>query len=81
VLIEKVSCYGTAIWLPRAAGMRLVLSVILVAAVLGSIEIARIHLPGRTPEISDPILAILIGFALAMLSRPVRGRLRTEMRE
>jgi VanZ family protein len=77
VLIEKVFYYGTAIWLLRAAGMRLVLSVTLVAAVLASIEIAQIHLPGRTPEITDPILAILIGFALAMLSRPVRGRLRT----
>lgn len=38
--------YGTAIWLLRAAGVRLVLSVILVAAVLASIEILQIHLPG-----------------------------------
>jgi VanZ family protein len=77
VLIEKLFYYGTAIWLLRAAGVRLVNSVIVVAAVLSSIEIAQIHLPGRTPEITDPILAVLIGFALAMLSRPVRGRLRT----
>jgi hypothetical protein len=77
LLIEKVFYYGTAIWLLRAAGIRLVLSVILVAAVLASIEIVQIHLPGRTPEITDPILAVLMGFVLAMLSRPVRGRLRT----
>jgi VanZ family protein len=77
VLIEKVFYYGTAIWLLRAAGMRLVLSAILVAAVLAFIEIVQIHLPGRTPEITDPILAVLIGFVPAMLSRPFRGRLRT----
>jgi hypothetical protein len=73
VLIEKVFYYGTAIWLLRAAGVRLVRSVILVAAVLAFIEVVQIHLPGRTPEITDPILAILVGFALAMLLRPARG--------
>jgi VanZ family protein len=81
VLIEKIFYYGTAIWLLRAAGAGLARSVSVVAVVLASIEIAQIHLPGRTPEITDPILAVLIGFVLAMLSRPVRERLRTEMLE
>ena len=73
VLIEKVFYYGTAIWLLRAAGVRLVLSVILVAAVLALVEIVQIRLPGRTPEITDPILAVFMGFVLAMLSGPARG--------
>jgi hypothetical protein len=75
VLIEKAFYYGTAIWLLRAAGLRLVRSVILVAAVLACIEVVQIRLPGRTPEITDPILAILMGFALAKakVSRPARG--------
>jgi len=64
VLIEKIFFYGTAIWLLRAAGVTLARSVILVAAVLGSIEIVQMRLPGRTPEITDPILAILTGFVL-----------------
>jgi VanZ family protein len=71
-LIEKIFYYGTAVWLLRAAGLRLMLSVIVVATVLASIEIMQIHLPGRTPEITDPVLAILLGFVLAMLSRPQR---------
>ena len=70
VLIEKILYYGTAVWLLRAAGVRPALSVMLVAAVLASIEIVQMHLPGRTPEITDPILAVLMGFLLAMLSRP-----------
>jgi hypothetical protein len=71
VLIEKVFYYGTAIWLLSAAGVRLARSAAVVAAVLTLIEIAQIHLPGRTPEITDPILAVLMGFVLAALkSRP-----------
>jgi VanZ family protein len=77
ILIQKTFYYGTAIWLLRAAGVRLVRAVMLVAAVLAFIEIAQIRLPGRTPEITDPILAILIGFVLAWMSRPVRGQLHT----
>ena len=72
VLIEKVFYYGTAIWLVRSTGLSLVRSVALVAVVLALIEVAQTSLPGRTPEIMDPILAIFIGFALAMLSRPAR---------
>ncbi len=72
-LIEKMFYYGTAIWLLRAAGLRLVYSVIAVAVVLAPIEIVQIHLPGRTPEITDPVLAILLGFVLAMLSCPQRA--------
>jgi hypothetical protein len=73
VLIGKVFWYGTAIWLLRAAGLTRVRSAVAVAAVCASIELAQIHLPGRTPEITDPILAILMGFVLAMLARPARG--------
>ena len=68
VLIEKIFYYGAAIWLLRAGSSKWVRSVIVVAAALASIEITQIHLPGRTPEATDPILALLMGFVLAMLS-------------
>ena len=71
-LIEKIFYYGTAIWLLRAAGLKLLRSVIAVAVVLAAIEIVQIHLPGRTPEITDPVLAVLLGFVLATLSIPQR---------
>jgi VanZ family protein len=78
VLLEKTFYYGTAIWLLRAAGLRLVRSVILTAAVLASIEIVQVHLPGRVPETTDPVLAILMGFVLAILSRETGKRFRSE---
>jgi VanZ family protein len=74
ILIEKMFYYGTAIWMLRAAGVRLVRSVTVVAVILSLIEVAQMRLPGRTAEITDPILAILMGFVLAMLSVKVRAQ-------
>jgi VanZ family protein len=77
VLLEKTFYYGTAIWLLRASGLKWMPSVIAVAAVLASIEIVQIHLPGRVPETTDPVLAILLGFVLAILSRETGKRFRS----
>jgi VanZ family protein len=77
ILFEKGFYYGTAIWLLVAAGMRWWQSTVLVAAVLGLIEAIQMHLPGRTPEIADPVLAILLGFGLFNLSRGTEIRSRS----
>ncbi len=69
LLLEKGFYYGTAIWLLRAAGLRLWRATAVVAAMLAVIEILQTHLPGRTPEITDPVLAILLGFGLSTLWR------------
>jgi VanZ family protein len=68
VLSEKVFYYGAAVWLLHAAGIRLARSAAAVAIVLAAIEIVQTHLPGRTPEITDPLMAILIGFVLGALN-------------
>jgi VanZ family protein len=77
VFLEKAFYYGTAIWLLRAAGTRLWQAAAIVAAVLACIEAAQIHLPGRTAEITDPILAILLAAGLAILSPETRTRFRS----
>jgi hypothetical protein len=68
ILLEKSFYYGTAIWLLRASGMSLIFAGAITAVVLAAIEIAQIHLPGRTAEITDPLMAIMLSFALAALS-------------
>jgi len=68
VLLEKTFYYTAAIWLLRAAGTRLWPAVAIVAAFLAAIEAIQTHLPDRTPEIMDPLLAILMGFVLFILS-------------
>lgn len=77
VLLGKVFYYTCPIWLLRATGMRLWLATAIVAAFLAVIEAAQTHLPGRTPEIMDPLLAIIMGFVLFILSRETGRRFRS----
>lgn len=77
VLLGKIFYYATAIWLLRAAGLRLWRSTAIVAACLGSIEALQTHLPGRTPEITDPLLAVLMSFVLFTLYRETGRRFRS----
>jgi VanZ family protein len=70
VFLEKLFYYGTAIWLLRHAGLRWGMAIGSVCVVLACIEVAQIHLPGRTPEITDPILGLLAGFSLSAFGRP-----------
>jgi VanZ family protein len=68
-MLEKGFFYGTAIWLLRTSGVRFWRAVALVVGVLLAIEIIQTRLPGRSPEITDPILAILLGFGLRTVWR------------
>ena len=73
VFLEKSFYYGTAIWLLQKCGMRLTNAAAIVAGLLAVIEIAQIHLPGRTAEITDPMLAILLALTLAAMGRKTRS--------
>jgi VanZ family protein len=64
VLLEKLFYYGAAVWLLRAAGIRLLWTAPMVAIVLAAIEAAQVWVPGRTAEITDPLLALLMGAVL-----------------
>ena len=77
VMLGKICYYASAIWLLRASGMRLLRAAAIVAAILAAIEIAQIHLPGRTPETTDPLLALVMGFVLLILSRETGRRFRS----
>jgi VanZ family protein len=76
-LLGKMFYYATAIWLFRAAGVRMFQSIAFVAAILAAIEVLQTHLPGRTPEITDPLLAILMGFVLFILFRETGKRFQS----
>jgi VanZ family protein len=76
VLIGKAFYYGTAIWLLRTGGMRMRNATIVVALVLAAIEAAQRYLPDRTPEVTDPIMAILLGLGLWAMAHPQRAKLK-----
>jgi VanZ family protein len=45
---------------------------VLVAILLAVVEAIQIYLPGRTAEITDPVLAVIVGLVLMMLERQSR---------
>jgi VanZ family protein len=66
-LLDKAFWYFAAVWLVHGSGVRLRTSAIWVAQLLGAIEIAQIWLPGRIPELTDPLLALAAGATIWLL--------------
>lgn len=78
-LVGKSALYGSSIWLLHAAGLRMLYAGTSTALLLAAIEFTQIWLPGRTPEITDPLLALALAAAFTMLDRSKgSGRLSEE---
>jgi VanZ family protein len=71
--LEKVFLYGASIWLLDKCGLRSGLSTILVAIFLFATSWAETHLPGRSAEITDPLMALLIGIIITVVKTPTEG--------
>jgi hypothetical protein len=69
VIAEKFFWYGTAVWLMRRSGIRVIPATALVAVVLLGIEIAQTRLPGHVAEITDPLWAIFTSAAMVAIAR------------
>lgn len=74
VLLDKSFLYGTAVWLFRKAGYSHTWATAGLAALLASIEAAQVYLPGRTAEITDPILLLIMSVLLKLLDMSDEGR-------
>jgi VanZ family protein len=68
-LLEKSWYVAAAIWLLRLEKKPLNHAILIVMATTACIELAQVFLPGRTAEITDPLLALLMGLALRPLLR------------
>ena len=64
ILSGKVFEYGAAVWLLARAGLGYFKSGAVIAGALFVLELAQCYLPGRVPEIADPLLALLMAFSL-----------------
>jgi VanZ family protein len=62
VLLGKSFVYGSLLWLIRESGARLAVAAAAIAALLAAVEVAQIHLPGRSPEITDPVIALILAW-------------------
>lgn len=66
---EKFFQYGALIWLLRQLRVRLGMATLLVAAMMFAASWAETWLPGRTAQVTDAVMALLIGGAFALLRR------------
>jgi VanZ family protein len=67
MLFRKSFWYGSVLWLWRASGPSLVWTTAVAAAALLGLEWVQMYLPGRTPEVTDALLAVLMGVLLWLL--------------
>jgi hypothetical protein len=67
--LEKGFLYGSLIWLLEKIGVRLPLATLGVAAVLLATSLVEVHLPGRSAEITDAVMALFIGSVIALVRR------------
>jgi VanZ family protein len=67
-LFEKAFWYASALWLLTRAGAHLVAATLGLALFLAAIEIAQIRLPGRSPELTDPLLALVLAWLMHVLA-------------
>jgi VanZ family protein len=77
VFLKKSFWYGAAVWLFAEAGAGYLWSTVGVALLLGFLEWVQCYLPGRTPEITDPVLAILLALPLYLFQQTSRSFARS----
>ena len=68
--LEKAFLYGALIWLLHRSGLRLAVSTGLVATTLFLTSWAETYLPDRSAEITDALMALLIGAIIAVVKTP-----------
>ena len=76
VFFDKSFLYGTAIWLFTRAGCSAAAAGGVVVALLAVMEAVQMHLPGRTPEITDPLYAAILAVVLKLLDSADRAARR-----
>ena len=67
MLLKKSFWYGAAVWTFHEADQGYLKPAFGIAALLAALEWTQRYLPGRMPEISDPVLALLLTALMSLL--------------
>jgi VanZ family protein len=71
-LLEKFFLYGTAIWLVVEAGSGLAPATLTIATLLMAIGLTNVYLLGRSLELTNVAIAVMIGGAFGLVERTRR---------
>jgi VanZ family protein len=74
---EKFFLYGTLIWLICEMGVSWMWATVLAFVILLVTSLAEIYLPGRSAEITDSIMALMIGVIFSLVRRAAAHSDRT----
>lgn len=69
-MFHKCFSYGALVWLLVRAGHRALLATVLAGALVLVVEVLQAWLPGKTAEVTDPLLVVAAGGLLAMFEGP-----------
>jgi len=67
--LEKFFLYGSLVWLSIEAGLSLWLATASVALFLFVTSVAETYLPGRSAEITDSLMVLMIGLVMAAIMK------------
>ena len=71
---EKVFTYGTIVWLVEECGWRLWIAAVAAAGFVMALRLCQVYLPGRSAEITDTIMVLLLAGLMALLAPARRTR-------
>lgn len=69
----KLFVFLTLLWLATRAGIGLTSAATVLFLVTLLLEVLQIYLPGRAPEMTDPVLVLVPTLLLRLLNRPAAG--------
>ncbi len=69
VFFEKAFTYGTLVWLPVRAGMSFPITTMAGAALVFCLRLAQVFLPGRSAEITDAVMVLMMAGLMFLLPR------------
>jgi hypothetical protein len=67
--LEKIFLYGSLIWLLVESKVRIGFATVMTAVLLTMVELMQTNLAGRVSEITEPLLAVILGCVLYSLER------------
>jgi VanZ family protein len=65
--LEKAFMYGALVWLMVRAGTRFAVAMAIGSILVLCLRLAQVFLPGRSAEITDPIMVLLVGVVMKLM--------------
>jgi VanZ family protein len=75
-LLYRCFAYGALVWLLVRAGHRALLATVMAGVLVLAVEVLQAWLPGKSGDVTDPLLVVAAGGLLAMFEGPTAPRAR-----